>query len=448
MRLLSYIFKDDRQRDTNLRNNIILSGLLRGVGLLTSLLIVPITLGYLNNEVYGVWMTITSILSWFTFFDIGLGNGMRNYLTEAISKGDYKKANAYLSTALFTIAIIAVGIALICILPIGLLDFNKVFNTHAVSGETLRISMIIAVAFTLFTFVAKNIGYIFVAMQRYSLNDFLNIIGPILGQLIVYILTKTTKGNLTYVVLAITAPPVLVYIIASIPIFKHYSALSPSIKNFDKRLLRQIVGKGLGFFFIQITSCLVIFGCSNLFITQFNGPEAVTTYNIAYKYFNLLIIGCTIILSPLWNAYTNAYVKGDSKWISHTFKKSLNMWCLSVICGIIMLLLSNTLYTLWLGNRAVVPISISAYVLAYVCMFNLNSCATYLINGLNKIRVQIATSAIATACYLIFLLQFGNKFGMPGVIISMAASYLGMAAVHMYQCYLLIHNKATGIWNK
>ena len=448
MRLFSYIFKNDKQRDANIRNNILFSGFLKCVGLLTSLLVVPVTLGYLNNEVYGVWMTITSIMAWFTFFDIGLGNGMRNYLTKAISTGDYKSANAYLSTTLCVIALIAIGIAVVCILPIGLLDFNKVFNTTSVSGGVLRLSVFIAVAFTLVNFVVKNIGYVFIAMQRYALNDLLSVSGAVLGLIVVFILTKTTEGNLAYVVLALTASPVVVYLVASIPIFRHYKYLRPSVRNFNKQLLRQIVGKGLGFFFIQITSCLVIFGFSNLFITQFCGPESVTVYNIAYKFFNLLAIAYTIIISPLWNAYTNAYVKDDYPWIARTFKKSLKMWGLTVLAGVVMLLFCNLFYRLWLGGKVVVPLSISAYVLVYICMFNLNNCATYLINGLNKIRVQMITSAIGTAAYLIFLFLWGNKFGMPGVIISMAVSYLGMAVVHLYQCHLLVKGKAKGIWNK
>ena len=100
----------------------------------------------------------------------------------------------------------------------------------------------------------------------------------------------------------------------------------PSFKYFDKGLTRQIIGKGLSFFVIQISSCLVIFGAANMFITQYCGPSAVTTYNIAYKYFNLLVIAYTIILAPMWNAYTDAYVKGDMKWIANNFNRTLKLW--------------------------------------------------------------------------------------------------------------------------
>lgn len=73
-------------RNKILKTNILISAVLKVVGLCTSLLIVPITIDYLDSEVYGVWMTMTSVLFWIGGFDIGLGNGMRNYLTEAISR--------------------------------------------------------------------------------------------------------------------------------------------------------------------------------------------------------------------------------------------------------------------------------------------------------------------------------------------------------------------------
>ena len=89
------IIRTKNERNKMLRNNILGSGALKSIGLFTSLLIVPITINYLDNEVYGIWMTISSMLFWIGIFDIGLGNGMRNYLTESISNGDYKRSRKF-----------------------------------------------------------------------------------------------------------------------------------------------------------------------------------------------------------------------------------------------------------------------------------------------------------------------------------------------------------------
>lgn len=438
---------------TNSRNkmlflNILFSGFLKIVGLLTSLVIVPITINYLNNEVYGIWMTITSILYWITTFDIGLGNGMRNYLAEALTTNDTKLGKKYISTTMLLLSLIALSMAIVLLYPLITINFNSFFNTNAIAGNELRMAVVIAVGFTLMNFVLKNIGMIFVAMQKYAINDLLSISGNVIALILIYILTKVTTGNLVLVVLAYTMTSCVAFLLAAIPLFWKHPELKPSLRFFDKSLGKKIVGKGFGFFVIQISSCLVIFGAANFFITQSCGPAAVTTYNIAYKFFNLLVIAYTIILAPMWNAYTDAYVKGDMQWIKATFNKALKFWVLSICGGLGMLLICNLFYKLWIGNMVNVPLSVSASTLIYVCFFNLNNCATYLINGLNKIFVQIIISLAVTTLYIITVLAFGRKLGVEGIVLSMAASYAVMSVVHLYQCRKLINGKADGIWNK
>lgn len=438
--------KDTRNR--MLRNNILFSGILKIISLSTSLLIIPITINYLNNEIYGIWMTITSVLFWINTFDIGLGNGMRNYLTGAISRKDFNLGRRYISTTLALLTAIALTMAIIISVPMSILDFNQFFNTKALSNEGLRNALIVAIGFTLLNFVVKNIGLIFVAMQKYAINDLLSVSGNVIALGIIYLLTKFTTGNLLYVVLAYTATHSLIFMLAAIPLFIKHPELRPSFKYFDKGLTRQIIGKGLSFFVIQISSCLVIFGAANMFITQYCGPSAVTTYNIAYKYFNLLVIAYTIILAPMWNAYTDAYVKGDMKWIANNFNRTLKLWGISVIGGIIMLLGCQIFYHLWIGDNVSVPFTVSLSTLIYVCFFNLNNCVTYLINGLNKLKVQIVTSLAFTAIYVLVVLSIGDKLGIEGVVLCMAGSYASMSIIHLYQCRLLIKNKAKGIWNQ
>lgn len=435
-------------RNKMLRNNILFSGFLKIVGLLTSLVIVPITINYLNNEVYGIWMTITSILYWITTFDIGLGNGMRNYLAEALATNDTKLGKKYISTTMLLLSLIALSMAIVLLYPLITINFNSFFNTNAIAGNELRMAVVIAVGFTLMNFVLKNIGMIFVAMQKYAINDLLSISGNVIALILIYILTKVTTGNLVLVALAYTMTSCVAFLLAAIPLFWKHPELKPSLRFFDKSLGKKIVGKGFGFFVIQISSCLVIFGAANFFITQSCGPAAVTTYNIAYKFFNLLVIAYTIILAPMWNAYTDAYVKGDMQWIKATFNKALKFWVLSICGGLGMLLICNLFYKLWIGNMVNVPLSVSASTLIYVCFFNLNNCATYLINGLNKIFVQIIISLAVTTLYIITVLAFGRKLGVEGIVLSMAASYAVMSVVHLYQCRKLINGKADGIWNK
>lgn len=435
--------------------NVAASSLMKVVSLICSLIMVPITLDYLNVETYGIWIAMTSILYWFAFFDIGLGNGMRNYLAASLSEGDMNAAKSYISTAMIILTLIAFALGVISLPLIYLFDLNEVFNTQALCNRELAMILMLAVAMTLVNFVVKNIGMIYIAMQKYAVNDLILFLANIATVIVVYILTKTTEGNLIYIVAAFTGIPVLMFILAAIPLFRKYPELTISLKSLDLAIAKKISSKGLGFFVIQITSCLVIFGSANIFISHYCGPEQVTIYNISYKLFNLLAVAYTIFISPLWNAYTDAAVKNEYDWIGRTLKKSLLVWLITVVGGIVLLIISPYFFDWWVGHSRgssaitviEIPIEVSLCVLAYISAFNLNNCVTYLLNGLNKIRIQIITSIIGTIVYLILILTVQGTYGVIGISIIMTLVYVAMALVHLYQCRLLISKKAKGIWN-
>lgn len=442
------LFHDIDGRSRMLGKNVIASFILKAISILCSLVIVPLTLNYLKGDIYGIWLTMTSILFWFSYFDIGLGNGMRNYLSQAISNHDLKLGRAYISTTLALLLGIVLLITIFIIIALPFINWNTALNTSALTNSDLRNILIVAIFFTLITFILKNIGVIFMSLQKFAMNDFLVVSGNVLSLFLIFLLTKFTSGNLLYATLAFTVSPVLVFGISSVPVFKKYSELKPSIHAIDMNLSKNIIGKGLSFFFIQITSCLVIYGSSNVFIAQYCGTSQVTVYNIAYKYFNLLVMAYTIMISPLWNAYTDAYEKKEMLWIKKSFYWSVKI-CLLLCCfGLVMLVISNWFYHVWIGDAVKVSLPISVGVLIYVCFYNLNNCATSLLNGLNMIRVQLFTSIFVTLLYFVIVHYLGTHYGTVGISLSMGLCYALMSVIHLYQCKIIINGKASGIWVK
>ena len=101
------------ERTALIKMNIAGSILIKGWNCIVQLLLVPITLNCLNQYEYGIWLTINSILLWIDQFDIGLGNGLRNKLAEALAKGDKEKARRLVSTTFMMLIIIVIPIVLI-----------------------------------------------------------------------------------------------------------------------------------------------------------------------------------------------------------------------------------------------------------------------------------------------------------------------------------------------
>ena len=87
---------DERTR-LAIRNSL-MSLLAKCISIFCTLAIVPLTINYVNPTRYGIWMTLSGMIGWMAFFDLGFGNGFRNRFAEAKAKGDTLLARQYLST--------------------------------------------------------------------------------------------------------------------------------------------------------------------------------------------------------------------------------------------------------------------------------------------------------------------------------------------------------------
>src|SRR4029079_7746068 len=66
------------ERSARAKKNILASILIKGLSISVSLILVPLTIDYLNPSRYGIWLTLSSIVGWFVFFNVGLTQGLRN----------------------------------------------------------------------------------------------------------------------------------------------------------------------------------------------------------------------------------------------------------------------------------------------------------------------------------------------------------------------------------
>ena len=63
-----------------------------------SFMLVPLTIGYVSSELYGVWLTMSSILAWLGFLDVGFSQGLKNKLAEAVEQNNSKRGHELVST--------------------------------------------------------------------------------------------------------------------------------------------------------------------------------------------------------------------------------------------------------------------------------------------------------------------------------------------------------------
>jgi O-antigen/teichoic acid export membrane protein len=445
--LFSLINKGN-DRSIKAKKNIIIAFLVKGGSIVISLFLVPITIHYVSPSQYGIWVTLSSIIGWFSFFDIGFGNGLRNKFAESVAKGEHELARIYVST---TYAILTIIIAIVLLLFIFInpfLNWSKILNANSnMAGELSTLALIVFVFFCL-QFVLQLITTVLTADQQPAKASLFNFFGSLLSGIIIFILTKTTAGNLIYLGTAYSLTPIVILSISSIWFYsKKYKKYAPSFKYVRFRYSRNLMTLGLKFFLLQIAG-LVLYQTSNIIIAQLFGAAEVTPYNIAFKYFNVIPMVLGIILLPFWSAYTEAWLKNDIGWIKSTLKKLKMFWLLLTILTLIMLIFSPYIYAMWVGKEIVVPFSLSAVIGAYVIINAWNGIYCAFLNGIGKIQLQLYTGILDMIIHIPLAIYLGKKIGIAGVILSLVI-LCGLNMIWtIIQYNKIINNKAKGIWAK
>lgn len=443
-------FLKGHERTVRLKLNIIGSFLIKFFGLLVSYLLVPICLNYLDEYSYGIWLTLTSFLTWFSFFEMGLGAGLQNKLSEAFSLKKYKLAKIYVSTTYMLLIGIILVIALLFYIAQPFINWSKVLNAPLDMANALRDVASIVFGFFFIQFILRLINTILNADQKSALASFNGPFSSFIALILIYILTKTAPPSLLYLAGAFCLSQVLVLIVANFYYFKKlYYNIKPSIFYFKKRYVKVLVGLGINFFLIQL-SALVIFQTTNILIAQYFGPTEVTQYNIAYKLFSTIFIIFQIITLPLWPAFTEAWTKQDIPWIKNTVNKLFKLWVKLVLLTILLLVFSKIIYNLWVGNKVVIPFGLSFFIAVYFLLFSFGSIYNMFINGISKLRVQAVSLLIGAILFIpltwVFVKIF--HFGVNGLIISMIISNFYSFSIAPVQYYKLMNGTAKGIWDK
>jgi len=252
-------------RGAKAKREMLYSLFIDGISVLIGLFYVPLLLNFLTQEKYGIWLTLTSILGWFSFFDIGLGNGLRNKLTEAFANKNMKLGKKLVSTTYALLICIFSVVLLIFHLCNFFLDWNSILNTNTIENRELYILTSIVFTFFILRFIVQIISVVYLADQRPSISKLITTSGNLVSFLIVLILTRVTlKGDLILLGTIISAIPVVLFLVVSITSFNsRYKQLKPSIKEIDLKVSNGLVNLGAKFFVLQI-SYLIAYTTSNI----------------------------------------------------------------------------------------------------------------------------------------------------------------------------------------
>lgn len=445
---INRLFRSENKRTDVVKKNIVASLLIKGVSIVVSLMLVPLTLGYVSNEIYGIWLTLSSIMLWLDFFDVGFTLGLKNKLAEAIALGQWERGRSLVSTTYLMMFVIFIPLCLVLEAVVPFVNWSAFLNVNPIYNTDITNTLYVLVAFFCAQMIMNVLTAVISAFQKVALSSLFIVVGNVISLVVIWVLTKCCPPSLISLAFAIAAMPVLVLLTASFFLYhKQFKKVAPSFKAIRMEYVKDLFSLGVRFFLLQI-QVVVLYQCTNILISNVSGPEDVTAYNIAFRYLNVGVMIYTIMLTPLWPAFTDAYTKKDFTWMNNTYRKMALLFLVSAIAMILLAIVSPWAYLLWIGGKAEVSMMMTLLVCVYMILHNWDSLQVNLINGIGTIKLQTYVTMIGLVLHipLSFLLGKNLGLGALGVVISMIVINIIYSTFFTIQINKILRKTARGIW--
>ncbi len=380
--------------------------------MLTPLVSLPLTLGYLGQERYGMWQTISSVLGMMAFADLGMGSGLQTGIAQASGRDDKQEASRLVASAFFMLSAVAGVLLLGFLVTSPFVAWNRVFNvTSALAKSEAGMAMAacaLCFALNLPLGIVLRVQSGFQEGFQSSLWQCLaNVLA--LGALFVVVYARAAMPVLVLVLMGV---PVLVLVLNSLVYFGYQRpSLRPSWRHFHAPTARALLRTGASFLAISILMAIGL-SADNLVTAQILGAEAVTQLAVPARLAAPLLAVPTMVFMPMWSAYGEAIARGEIAWVQRNVARLVRLAILVTgLAAACYVFLGPWLIHLLVGKRVMAPTALLLGFGLYSVEVAAVGPAFMVLNGAKLIRPQIwmylAFTPLSIAAKIVLTKRFG-----------------------------------------
>lgn len=391
----------------------------RGIGWISNFLLVPLTLSYLGNERYGFYVTLNSLITFLSFSDLGIGNGIINAISKADGADDRTMAQRYVSSGFFFLTGLSLLLILLFLSIYPFVDWQNLLNTASSMGSSETGPAILI--FIICYFINIPLGLAQRILLGYQEGFLTNLWIGISGLMTFFAIFLGIKLKLGVpgLVLAAAGTPILVSLATNVFLFVwHKPWLKPQLSLMGQEATNFILKTGGLYFILQLAGALTN-GSSNIIILKMLNANQVTQFSIPQKLYQFIPTIISFFLTPLWPAYGEAIQRGDHSWVKKTFLRSIGLGAL-INLPLTSLLLIYSYPTLhWWAGSTVNPSKFYLLMLAISNLLNiLSGPIAMLLNGSGVIKFQVYTSLTMGVATVVLSILFIPVMGYAGALVA------------------------------
>lgn len=306
----------------------------------------PILIGSLGIEKYGGWIIISSLPSWLSMVNFGIGTSGANAMALAGGEGDIKKAESIYSNTMVGIAgVVVLGFMLVAaagfIIPV-----NSILNiTDSSESETYGAILVLALS-TLLSFFKDAIGGKYLVARKAPVLYFINSLLPWLQLIAIGIISLVSKSYF-FISLGMLISMILFLTVNFIYSKKICPDISIKFPEVTWTQIREQVSKGAAFQAIPLGNALMYQG--SLMVVNFSiGSAAVAIFSTCRTLTRSVNQILEVVNQTIWPEIAHKIGQKDWPGVQDIHRRAVLISLIAGIAGLLGLYIAGpTIYSIW-----------------------------------------------------------------------------------------------------
>lgn len=325
----------------------------RGVGAVVGLVTVPLVLGHLGKERFGLWSTITPLVAWVAIFDFGIANGLVNAISRAHGLDDEEEARRSVATALVLLLGLAAAIVVLIAVAAPLVNWSSLLAVRgAVEEGTVRWSVVAAMATFVVGMPLSIVPQVYAGYQRAYVANACALVGTLAG-LAALLLALHGGAGMPVLVVVLGVGGILSSAMGLAVIFVTMPWLRFRVSAVSRDSARRLMSRSVPLFLFQL-GALVVNETQSIVLAHRCDLSVVADYAIVMRLYALVVGLIQASTASFVPSFREASERGETPWVRSAFTHFVRARLLLAMgAGFALLLAGNVLLKWWLRRSDV-----------------------------------------------------------------------------------------------
>ncbi len=382
---------------------------------LEHVILIPLFLWAWGSVIYGEWITLFSLISYFALSELGMEGYITNKMIQVYSRGDLKEYGKIFKSAFFLyLILITVGLGLILVTAF-VLPLNDWFNIEITKKSTIQVTVLILGSYILLGVMSSPIAGLYISIGEFVRGK---LVGNIKNFILIGFIALTLVFGGKFVSVAFLYLILLFLFLCFVfwDVTRRHKELELFKEKIDWLLVKSFIIPGLVFMLITLSYAIQIQG-SVLIIGSVLGSVAVAAFAVHRTLANLVKRAVNIMVPALSPELTAGEARDDYtklRVIHNMFLKIAIM--LSVISVVFLFFTGEGIINIWTSGKIIFNGGLWNILLLSVPLYAIWHFSAVFQIATNKYTGYSVVSIISSLIGLGLALIFVHYWGIIGVV--------------------------------